>query len=308
MSHRRRPPFTKRLLLGAALAVFAAVLPLGLAVAQAPAQVSLLNVPFRGVTVPSGSFDLVQSVVDFDPGAKSPTITSTTAYYLSVMNGELTIDLAGKPETVAVGKGVSAPAGTKVTIGNASTVTKARLFVSTLVGVGAVDSIHQLSSAGLKPFGIARRTIRNAPPVVDVIQVATQYDPGWKTGNHTMNELHLFLMLTGTTDFGYLAGGFERGSPGQQMVMDEGRAGWMANTTQASSSFVLTWLGTPGKPLTSAAAAPARPSTAPAPPNTGNGLAQNGGSPSGALAPVALALAGVAALGGLALRRHKKTR
>ena len=308
MSHRRRPPFTKRLLLGAALAVFAAVLPLGLAVAQAPAQVSLLNVPFRGVTVPSGSFDLVQSVTDFNPGAKSPTITATAAYYLSVIEGELTVAVDGKPETVAAGKGVSAPASAKVTITNASTGTKARLFASTLLGVAAVDDVHQLSSVGVKVFANARRTVQNAPPVVDVIQVATRYDPGFRSGNHTMNELHLFITLSGTTNFNYLDGGSDRGGPGLQMVMDEGRAGWMANTAQASSSFVLTWLGTPGKPLTSAATAPARPSTAPAPPNTGNGLAQNGGSPSGALAPVALALAGVAALGGLALRRHKKTR
>ena len=310
MSTQHTPPFMKRLLLVAALALIAAIVPLGLAAAQAPAQVTVLNVPFRGVTAPAGRFDLVESVVDFNPGAKSPTVTATAAYYLSVIEGELTVAIDGKPETVAAGKGVSAPASAKVTISNASTSTKAQLFASTLLGVAAVDDVHQLSSVGVKVFATARRTVQNAPPVIDVIQVATRYDSGWRTGNHTMNELHLFITLSGTTDFGYLDGGLERFGPGMQMVMYEGRAGFMANSTQASSSFALTWLGTPGKPLTSGVTAPPAATpvpVAPRPPSTGTGVAPISDVDSGVFGRTTLSLGSLAVvIGALTLTLYRR--
>ncbi len=302
MSTQRTPPFMKRLLLVAALALIAVALPLGLAAAQAPAQVTFANVPFRGVAAPASPFDLVESVIDFSPAAKSPTVAATAAYYLSVIEGELTIDVDGKPETVAVGKGVSAPARAKVTISNASTGTRGRLLVSTLLGVAAVDDVHQLSSVGVKVFATARRTVKNVPPVVDVIQQAIRYDPGWRTGNHTMNELHLFITLSGTTDFGYLDGGLERFGPGLQAVMHEGHAGWMANNTQASSSFVNTWLGTPGKPLTSAVTGPPAATpvpVAPRPPSTGTGVAPTSDADSGVFGRTTLSLGSLAVVIGV---------
>jgi quercetin dioxygenase-like cupin family protein len=251
------------------VAVLAAFLTLSVAVAQQPAQVNVLNVPFRGIAAPAPTFDLVQSIVDYGPGARAGTTTTTAQNFLSVLEGELTITVGDKPEVVAAGKGIAEPPGTTITISNASTDKKARLFVSTLAKVAAVDQLDAPSGAGVTVFATARRTITNAPATVDVIQVVTQYDPGFRTANHTMNELHLFLMLTGTTDFGYLSGGLGRFGAGQQAVMDEGMAGWMANTTQEKSSFALTWVGTPGKPLTSAVQAPA-------PPKTGSGAAQDG--------------------------------
>lgn len=300
MPPKRRSAMTRRLVLLAAVAAWAVALPLGLASAQQPAQVSLLNVPFRGVDAPGSTFDLVQSVIDFAPGAKSGTTTTTSQSYLSALEGELTVEVDGKPETAATGKGLAVAPGSKVVTSNASTTQGARLFVSTLAGVAAIDQLHQPSGAGIKVFGTARRTLTNVPAVVDVIQAATRYDPEWKTPNHTMNERHLFLMLTGTTDFGYLDGRVERFAPGQQAVMYEGQAGWMRNSTAAPSTFVVTWVATPGKPLTTGVAAPAAPST-------GTGRAQDGGQPWGFAVSLALALAGAAATLGLTLRRHRAT-
>ena len=278
MANQRRPPFTKRLLPLAALVLLAAVLPLGSAAAQPAPQQTTFNVPFRAVAAPGTSFDLVQSVIDYNAGAKVSASTANVSNYLTVLEGELTVQVADKSEVVAKGKGLSVSAGAALALSNTSSA-KARLFVSTLLPVAVVANVHQPNSSGVTLVSTARRTISNAPPTVDVIQVWTQYDAGFRTGNHMMNELHLFTMLAGITDFGYLDhSGVDRFRAGQQAVMHEGMAGWMGNTAADKSSFALTWIGTPGKPLTSAVAVPAAAATpvavAPGPPRTGSGLAQ----------------------------------
>jgi quercetin dioxygenase-like cupin family protein len=165
MAHQRRPPFTKRLLiLAAALGLLAAVLPLNVATAQAPAAVSLLKVSFPGVAVPASTFDLVQSVVDFEAGAASSASTTTAQSFLSVFEGELTIEVDGTPEVVAAGSGIAVPAGASVTMTNPNAGAKARLFVSTLAAVAGVDRLHDPSGAGIAVFGTVRRTMVNAPP------------------------------------------------------------------------------------------------------------------------------------------------
>jgi quercetin dioxygenase-like cupin family protein len=258
-----------RLFAMAAVAVALVPLPLAPAAAQAPAPAAktILNVPFKGVTTPASTFDLVQSVTDFEPGAASHVITTGTPHYLSVLEGELTIDIDGQAEAVAAGKGISAPAGAKLVLRNDGS-SNARLFASTLLGVGAVADVHQLSAAGLKPFAAARRTMVNAPAVVDVVQMSAVYDAGYRTPNHVMNEFHLMIHTSGQVGYAYLDGGAESYAAGTQAIMYEGRPGWMRNDGQGSSSMAWTWVGTPGKPLSSAVPAAA----APAPPNTGTGL------------------------------------
>lgn len=278
MAKHRRPPFIKRLLPLAALVLLSAGLPLGSAAAQQPPQQTTFPVPFRGIATPGTNFDVVQSVIDYNAGAKVSVSTANVPNYLTVLEGELTVQNANKSEVVVKGKGLSVPAGAALSTSNTSTA-KARLFVSTLLPVGAVANVHQPNSSGVTLVSTARRTMSGAPAAVDVIQVLSEFDPGFRTPNHVMNEFHLFTILTGVTDFGYLDhSGVDRFRAGQQAVMHEGMAGWMGNTTQDKASWVITWIGTPGKPLTSAVAVPAAAATpvavAPGPPRAGNGLAQ----------------------------------
>lgn len=262
MAKQWRPPFIKRLLPLAALVLLSAVLPLGSATAQQPPQQTSFPVPFRGIATPGTNFDVVQSVIDYNPGATASASAMNIANYLTVLEGELTIQVGDKPEVVAKGKGLSVPAGATLVVTNASGA-KARLFVSTLLPVAAVVKVHQPNSSGVTVFSTARRSMSGAPAVVDVIQVLSEYDPGFRTPNHIMNEFHLFSLLTGITDFGYLGtGAVERFSAGQLAVMYERIAGWMGNTTQEKASWAITWVGTPGKPLTSAVPA-AVPTPAP---------------------------------------------
>lgn len=281
------------------LAVVAFTAP---AAAQAPKATTILSQPFRGVSAPASPFDLVQSVVDFGPGAKSPVMTATAAHYLSVLSGELSIDVDGKAETVVAGKGISAPTGSKLNISNAGAA-KASLFVTSLLPVGGVAEVHQVNAAGVSIFGTARRTLTSAPAVVDIVQLAAVYDPGYRTPNHVMNEYHLMLHLAGVTSYGYLDGGLEQYPAGTQAVMYEGRPGWMSNTGAVPSSMAWTWVANPGKPLTSPAA--------PAPPATGNaGLAQEQPTSPALTAAVGLVLVvlGASALAALGSRRRHRAR
>lgn len=289
-----------------ALALIASLLPLASAAGQAPAAKSILNVPFKGVAAPASTFDLVESIIDFNPGSTSHVITIGTPHYLSVLSGELTVTVDGEAQAVVAGKGVAVPAGAKLTLANAGTSQAARLFVATLVEVGAVTEVHLLSPAGVKVFATARRTMSNAPAVVDVVQMAAVYDVGYRTANHVMNEFHLMVHLAGTTGYAYLDGGTETYGPGSQAVMYEGRPGWMSNQGQVPSSMAWTWVATPGKPLTKAAPA----TTAPAPPNTGTGLAPDRPAHSALVAATGLILVvlGAAALAATRSRKAPRAR
>lgn len=294
----------KRLLLASALAVLASILPLSFAMAQTPAPsgVSLGAQRFTAVTPPGPKFDLVQSVIDFGPGAKSAVITAATPHYLMAVEGDLAADIDGKSETIAAGKGIAAPAGAKFSVSNPSTSKTTRLFVSTLLGVGAAADVHQLSSPGVTVFATSRLTMSGAPAVVDIVQTGSRYDVGYKTPVHTMNQPHLFTHTEGVTGFTYIDGLSEKFGPGAQAEMYVGRVGYMHNAGTVKNAWMNTWVSVPGAPLSSAV-------TAPAPPATGNGVAQPQGSPGAPFGPVALAGAGLTALAlaVLSLRISRKT-
>lgn len=267
--------FGPKAMMALGVALIAAFLPMAAASGSAPTSRSLLNAPFRGISAPGASFELVESVIDYAPGAKFSVAATQTQYYLSVLSGEMTVDVDGKAASVASGKSTAVPAGSKLALSNAGNSQSARLFVTTLLPAAAVDQVHQPNSPGVAVFAIGSRRISSAPPVFDLIQMATEYDPGFKTPNHRMNELHLILHMTGQTSYHYLDGAAEAYGPRTQAVMYEGRAGWMSNETDTVSNFVMTWLDTPGKPTTSAVTA----TTAPAPPSTGTGMAKGREAP-----------------------------
>jgi hypothetical protein len=185
--------------------------------------------------------------------------------------------VGGKVEMLTAGKGVMVPIGATLAMGNDSESATTRVIVASLLPVRGTDDLHVPATTGPKVFATSRRTISNAPAVIDVIESVIEYDPGFRTPNHVMNELHLFTGLAGVTMYRYVDGGSSPGMPAESMVMDEGRPGTMGNETQTKSSFALIWLATPGRPLTTAvsatqvtpptAAAPAQ--VVPAAPKTG---------------------------------------
>lgn len=272
MATQRRPPLVRRLLALAALALIAA-LPLGTVGAQAPAPKSttFVSASYKGAATPGARFDLVQSVIDLGPGATFTVASTTAPHYLAVGEGALSVDIDGTAESVATGKGIAAPAGSKLAVTNASTTAKARLFVSSLLEPGAVASVHQPSASGVSVMTTSRLTMSGAPAKVDITQVGFRYDVGYTTPNHIMNQPHLQTVTEGQCTYKYFDGLVETYGPGAQVEMYVGRPGNMGTAGPVKCAFFMTWVATPGEPLTKAAPA----TTAPAPPNTGTGLAQD---------------------------------
>ncbi len=312
MPNQRHAKFTTTVVLAmtTCLVLLAAALPLQ-AGAQAPASVTLLAQRFTGVTTPGSSFDLVQSVVDFGSGARSAEITSTVPHYVSAIEGDLEADIDGEPRTIAAGKGIAVPAGARVVITNPNTAGSARAFVTSLLPVAAVASIHHVSGLGVTIFGTSRMTMSGGPASVDIVQSGARYDVGFKSGVHTMNQPHLMTHTEGVTGYTYLDGLAEAYRPPAQGQMYVGRAGYMHTVGSEKSSFLMTWVSAPGAPLTSAVTPTATPqSPAPAPPNTGSGVGPSNDTqwPGTAGAAVVAIVVAVLLLTGMSLRRRGAAR
>jgi quercetin dioxygenase-like cupin family protein len=286
MATQRKPPLVRRLLALAALA-FIVALPLGTATAQAPRQTTFLNVRFPGVPTPGSRFDLVQSVIDLNPGG-SFTVESTTApHYLGVARGGLTIDLDGVAQDLATGKAIAAPAGSRLTVSNAAGGAVARLFVSSLLEPGAIAAAHQPSAAGVVVMNTSRITMSGLPQAVDLVLLGFSYDPGYFSPDHIMLQPHLQTITGGECTYRYYDTGLvEVHRPFVGIEMYVRRPGTMGTTSSAGCEAIMTWVATPGQPLTKAAPA----TTAPAPPNTGTGPAQAAPGVPAALAATGLIL------------------
>ena len=160
-----------------------------------------------------------------------------------------------KTDTYGSGKNFSVPAGITVKGSNESQTVKARVFVSSLVpprGVGAVTASGTRDSSP-PPVRVysARLPVGPLPSIIDVYQNGHRYEPGFMTPPHVMNEVHDILHLEGTNTYEYRDGGVETYGPGQASPMYVGRPGTMGNRGAEPSVWVITYLATPGKPLSS---------------------------------------------------------
>jgi quercetin dioxygenase-like cupin family protein len=224
--------------------------------AQAPRQLPLFpSAVFRGVATPARYFRLDLAVVEYGPGAISSAASEQSTRFFTVIEGELTFTVGGKTETVGVGKNFSVLPGVVAMGSNAGRSTRARVYISSLIparGEGAIMLAGAPPSAAVpKTLYSMRLPVGPLPAVIDVVQAGTKYEPGFVTGTHTMNEVHAILHLDGTTSYEYWDGMREAFAPGQGGQMYVGQPGAMANRTASPAAFLITWLVTPGKPLTS---------------------------------------------------------
>lgn len=220
----------------------------------APRQVPLFpSVVFRGVATPARYFYLAKASIEFPPGAVLPARAERSTRFFTVTEGTLVLTVGGKTETYTVGKGGMATPGAVASARNEGQTT-ARVVVSSLVpasGEGAITPATASGGAAPRVIASMRLPVGPLPPVIDVIQGGTRYEPGFATGLHVMNETHAILHLEGTTSYEYVDGFQEAFGPGQGAQMYVGRPGLMANRTAAPSAWLITWLVTPGRPLTS---------------------------------------------------------
>lgn len=246
--------------------------------ADAPKSTPILNVPFKGVTTPGSNFDVVQSIVDFQPGAAQQADTFAAPRFLAVLEGQLTVSVAGKDEVVATGKGIAIPPAVPFSVRNEGAV-GARAFTVALATPGTSDPAPVADAgtaiAAPKTVYSGRMPFYGMASTLDIVLQGGRYDVGFQTPNHVMNHPHFMTMIEGKTRFSYLDGYSEMFSAGTQAQMHVGRPGYMANDGDTKSAFLVTWLATPGSPLTVPVPVAATTTTpaAPAPPSAGTGLA-----------------------------------
>ena len=240
----------------AALAILAGVLPGDVAVAQAPVPgfSTFSKNTFAGIATPGPSIELVQAVMDYAPGAKSPANTLHAPRVFTVIEGELTVRIGDGTNVYAAGKGAPVPAGTAVTMTNASTTASARVFVSTLLPAGATDRALESGTANRsvmpKATFVSRIPMYRLPAVVELVQMGYRYDVGYTTPNHVMMQPHLQTITEGECSYNYLDGTSESYGPGEQAQMYVGRPGNMATSGHVRCVFLMTWVKTSAKPYT----------------------------------------------------------
>lgn len=240
----------------AALAVLAGVLPCDIAFAQSPvpALTTFAKNTFTGIATPAPSVELVQAVMDYAPGAKWPANTLQAPRVFTVIKGELTVRIGDGTDVYAAGKGAPVPAGSAVTITNASTTASARVFVSTLFPAGARDRVLESGTTNRsvmpKATFVSRIPMYRLPAVVELVQMGYRYDVGYTTPNHIMMQPHLQTIVEGECSYNYLDGESESHGPGEQAQMYVGRPGNMATAGRVSCVFLMTWVRTSAKPNT----------------------------------------------------------
>jgi len=261
--------------------VFGAAMAVGTTEAQTPPSQSPLfpTATFTNVQPPARSFELVQAVVEYAPGSFSAIESVQYDRYFTVMEGELTFTIGEKTSAYSAGKNFSVPTGIMARGSNEGRSVAARVYVSGLVPAWA-DAGDVSRAPESRPSAVAPRTVhsvrlavRDIPGLINIVQAGSRYSPGYLTPAHIMNHPNGMVHLEGTTAYEYIDGGRESYTPGQGGQMYPHRPGAMANRTTTPTAFLLTWLQTPGTPLTSPLAAPASaaPATGPiTPPRTGD--------------------------------------
>jgi len=218
-------------------------------------DVLLFSSVFRGVATPGPYFYLDQAIVDYGPGAFSAAGSERSNRFFTVMEGTLKFTVGHETNAYGPGKFFSVPPGTIVRGFNESQTAKARAFISSLVpasgaAAAAVPGTRESLPPPVRAYA-SRLAVGPLPKIIDVYQNGHRYEPGFVTMPHVMNETHDILQLEGTNIYEYLDGGVETYGPGRASPMWVGRPGTMGNKTSAPSLWVITYVATPGKPLTS---------------------------------------------------------
>ena len=293
----------KKALLAGLLLLIAAAGTVNSATAAA-SQTSRFTASIANVQLPGRYYDLNQNIGDYPPGAALPLQSCACDIYFTVIEGEMTVTIGGKTDVYAAGKSGSIADGIinqPINKGSA----KARVFYTMLKLADGTD-VWQFTpaSGGTTPSTMPTFSgwstafgLRSEVSNVTIVQNITDWDAGFKTPLHVMNQEHVFSVLEGENTFRYRDGGVEKYVSGQKAVMTVGRVGTMENSGTANNRMAISW-------VLNSSVAPFVPVDAPgaiSPPNTGDaGLASESGAAFSAAESAAL-IFGAAAAGLLLL-------
>jgi quercetin dioxygenase-like cupin family protein len=254
---------------------------------------------FSNITPPDRTFELVQFIIEYAPGAFSALNSSPSPRFVTVMSGEMSFTIGDRTAVYPAGTSLTIPSAILARGSNEGRTASARVFASILQPVWAQEGRGAVVVAGTEPpaanapraVSASVLRVENIPDVINLVQGGARLDPGFAFPLHVMNHPHGILHLEGVTSYEYVDGGSESFSAGLGGLMHPGRPGTMANRGATPSAYVMTWLQTPGTPLSSPFTPPAAPAPGVTPPRTGD--AGLGAGPSATTSRAAFGLAAV---------------
>ena len=251
------------------LAVLSLVLSAGAAFGQPtpPGPTTVSSKRFEAASVP-GPIDLVQSVLEFPPGAGVPTHTHGGQAFITMLEGALTLRGDDGETTYRAGDTVVEEPGHFHSATNAGAA-NTRLFVSYVLPKGAPPTIVQEGAAvpAVGPTTVATGTFEIAEPPAqfEVVQLLLDFAAGAWTPPHSHGGPVLVTVLAGEVTE-RRPGVERRFGPGQGWTENAGDRHAAGNERAARASVAATFLLRKGAEVTTVheALAPAAPAPAPA--------------------------------------------
>ncbi|AFZ66853.1 cupin domain-containing protein [Deinococcus peraridilitoris] len=150
----------------------------------------------------AASTELVQLVLDFAPGAFTPSHTHGGLGYVSVLEGEITVREAGKEQKYKVGESWKELPGVYAEVGNAA-ATPARVMATFLLPKGAaLTTTHTGTTNAQLPPGpttVARSNfdLASLPSSFNLHQLVMEFPANSFTPEHTHGGVGFVTVLSG---------------------------------------------------------------------------------------------------------------
>ena len=219
------------------------------------------------VTAPPAQYDVVQLVLDFDPGAVTQLHNHSGPVFVTVLAGQVTHTTGGAKSVYTQGQTFTEPLGAYHTAGNEGTA-RARVMATLLLEPGGIPTINQPDSRApaLTPVTtfLSRTTLGTQPAEFEVVNVVVDFGPGSYLPLHTHGGPGLVTVIEGEVLFTSAAGAARRGPGGNFLELSTAHDA--RNVGTGASTALASFLIRKGEAITTfvtTAAAPAAPAVQP---------------------------------------------
>jgi quercetin dioxygenase-like cupin family protein len=240
---------------------------------EAPRPPSSRYVSTFSVTAPApAQYEIVQTILDFAPGAITREHTHGGPEFVTVVEGTLTRIKGGVETTFTAGQSFREEAGGYFAVANRGSA-KARAFATILLTPGQPVTINHADHAvpGLLPVTVAfsRTTVVTQPADFDLQQRIIDFGPGAYAGPHRHPGPLLITQLSG--EIVSKSGSVEvRQRAGGTYVESAGVTAEHHNPGSETATVAVTFLLPRGAPPAVPVQSPATTAPSISPPNTGD--------------------------------------
>ena len=264
----------RKMLVPAIVALFAVVLPAAVALGQeVPPGPTLVYRTSMEVTGAPATFDVINLVLDFAPGARTPVHTHGGHGIVTVLEGEVMHrPEGGEARRVVAGESFIETPGNPHAAGNESQA-KARAAFTVLLPKGAeVTTVAGVPSGDAPPGPtvVYKTSFETANPAAtfDLVNLVLDFAPGAWTPMHSHGGHGMVTVLEGEVMHRPQHGEERRVAAGEFFLESPGHPHAAGNTSGSKARVMFSILLPKGAELTTVVAAP-NPASPPALPNTG---------------------------------------